>query len=111
MTLTLKEIRARQETPYKYEAPYYSHPVNGYDKYNSGVYSKSYYDVHGGNFEEDVRAYIAQLPDKLQTWILQRIDNGVEEALESGNLISVSNVAVLAYIDMAHFFYYGIFAE
>lgn len=105
--ITLKEIRKRQETPYAYEMPYYKNNVNDMGRRTSNGYSKSYYDIHGGSFYDDILAYIDQLPDSLQIWIMARIAT----AMESGKLAYVTNDAIFAYIDIAHFNYYGYFAE
>ena len=105
--ITIKEIKARIELPYKYEAPYYSNPTNGYDRYRGGVYNKTYYDVHGGSMYDDILSYLEQLPDTLRKWIMDRIST----AMESGKIEYVTNDAIFAYIDIAHFYYYGVFAE
>lgn len=101
--ITIKEIKKRQETPYAYELPYYR--ARGASGYPSE--SKSYYDVHGGSFYDDILLYIEQLPQSLRAWVMLRIST----AMESGKIEYVTNDAIYAYIDIAHFNYYGYFAE
>lgn len=64
--ITFKEIRARQQKPYKLEEPYYT-VTKSYGRYTS--IEKTYYDIHGGSFEENVIAFIENMPDALQGYI------------------------------------------
>lgn len=100
--ITMKEIRQRLKTPYEYTAPYY---------YNIGKtrVCRSYYDlcVENGEdttFHSDILAYIAPLPDELRAWIMKRIAN-------SDGVINETPEHVIAYIDVAHVFAFGVFAE
>lgn len=102
--ITLQEIRKRLKVPYKYEAPYYIFQGKcvGDKKYDVTL---NWYDVHTEDtFYNDILTYIAPLPDRLRAWIMKRIadENGV---------INDTTEHVITYIDVAHFGYYGVFAE
>jgi hypothetical protein len=105
--ITIKEIKQRCETPYTYEAPYYlfhGKLING----KPFDIKKNYYQVHEDtSFEQDIKTYLTQLPEALVSWIMARITYG----METGNLTLLTNDAIFAYIDIAHFGYFGVFAE
>lgn len=95
--ITSREIRKRLNVPYSYDEPYVD-----------GKTHKSWYDVHKETtFYDDILAYIERMPPLLRGWIMARIST----AMESGKIAYVTNDAIFAYIDMAHFSYYGYFAE
>lgn len=102
--ITMKEIRQRLKTPYKYEAPYYIYRGKsiGGKKYDVTL---NYYEVHTDEtFHKDILTYIAPLSDELRAWIMKRIAN------ENG-VITATTEHVIAYIDVAHVFTFGMFAE